>query len=102
MKKLVIERVTHHRNGVSGNGFYVLLFREGKTLMMGVVFEEAGSVAVFDRSLFPAIDFTVNSWRGDYYEDDLRSAIADYKRATELLPSEKWFPGWSPITDPLP
>ena len=72
------ESIQHHRNGISGAPFHVLLFRdpeEGR--MLGVVFEQASHVAVFnlDKLALGNIAFGVNSWRGDRYEPHLRRTI---------------------------
>lgn len=75
MKKII--NVAHHRNGVSGNPFYVVTFRDGRQKMLGIVFEEQqGTVAVFDSELLSqgVIAFGENSWRGDDYETFLRAA----------------------------
>ena len=76
--KLIIENIQHHRNGMCGAPFFVLLFRdpeEGK--MLGVVFDQDHHVAVFnlDKLALGNIAFGVNSWRGDRYEPYLRAAI---------------------------
>lgn len=51
-----------------------------KTRMLGVVFDEPGSVAVLDVALLSdpevGVAFGANSWRGDQYEAELRVAIA--------------------------
>lgn len=75
--------VAHHRNGVSGNPFYVITFRDGRQKMIGIVFEEHGNVAVFDSKLLATdvIAFGVNSWRGDDYETFLRAAAKQYDDA---------------------
>jgi hypothetical protein len=104
-RKVVIERVAYHRNGICGNGFHVILFTQlDGTKMQGVVFEERGNVAVFDRELVGKgdIDFFSNSWRGDEFEQALREGVAEYQRAPEVLPAEKWAAGWSPLVDPIP
>lgn len=77
--QLHIENIQRHRNGVCGAPFHVLIFRdpdEGR--MLGVVFDEAHHVAVFnlDKLAIGNIAFGVNSWRGDRYEPHLRNAIA--------------------------
>ncbi len=103
-RQVVIERVTYHRNGISGNGFFAILFRQfNNTPMLGVVFDEEGSVACFNRSLIGEgqIDFGQNSFRGDEFEQALRTAIAEYRIAQQTLPIEAWTGGWSPITDPI-
>jgi len=76
--KLSIENIQHHRNGVCGAPFHVLIFRdpdEGR--MVGIVFEQGYHVAVFnlDKLAVGNIAFGVNSWRGDHYERPLRNAI---------------------------
>lgn len=78
-----IHYIDYHRNGVSGTGFNVVVFDdkeagEKKRTMLGIVFPDRGNCAVFDISLVAKGDvrFFFNSWRGDHYEDDLRTAIA--------------------------
>ncbi len=76
--KLRIEQLQHHRNGVGGAPFDVLIFRDpGAGRMLGIVFPEPGHVAVFhlEKLALGNIAFGVNSWRGDHYEPDLRKAI---------------------------
>ena len=72
-----VQKIAHHRNGVSGESFYVVTFKDDGDALVGVVFEAARHVAVFDVALLAAgeIEFGVNSWRGDVYEKDLRAAI---------------------------
>jgi hypothetical protein len=82
-----IREIAYHRNGVAGNGFHVVTFKGGRRISQGVnrnfpemvaiVFEEPGNVAVFDRELLGEgiIAFAENSWRGDYYEKELRAVI---------------------------
>lgn len=99
--KLVIEEIARHRNGVSGEPFYVVRFAEPdeERRMLAVVFEREdgpdehkpnGQCAVFNRALLAddVIAFGENSWRGDHYESFLRQAIAawldnDWKPVTE-------------------
>ena len=80
-----IENIQHHRNGISGAPFHVLIFRdpdEGR--MLGIVFEQEHHVAVFnlDKLAVGNIAFGVNSWRGDSYEPSLRTAIAANESTT--------------------
>ena len=72
-----IEEIANHRNGVGGAPFYAVTFKNSKSNMLAIVFEEPGTVAVFDLDLLGegVIAFTENSWRGDVFEDDLRKAI---------------------------
>lgn len=100
-KSIKIEEIAYHRNGVSGAGFHVIKFvdpqvgkpktrlidqmneiegAQGK--MLGIVFDAPYHVAVFDRGLLSqdVIGFGRNSWRGDYYESDLRKACEGYSK----------------------
>jgi hypothetical protein len=94
---LKITSVAHHRNGISGEPFYVFLFDdkgEHNDNMMAVVFplengefyavdqknrqEWNGRVSVFNVNELAKgnIGFANgNSWRGDRYEADLRKYI---------------------------
>ena len=84
-ESVAIEAVAYHRNGIGGAGFHVVTFTDSEAelgpihgaAMVGIVFEEEGRVAVFDRVLLGKgeIGFGVNSWRGDHYEPILRRAI---------------------------
>jgi len=99
--KIKIEEIAYHRNGVSGEGFYAVRFIDpdvtkpktrlidkmneiegARGRMVAVVFEARGHVAVFDRTLLAQdlIAFGKNSWRGDYYEADLRKACEGYSK----------------------
>jgi hypothetical protein len=79
-----IEQLERHRNGICGAPFHVLVFRdpdEGR--MVGIVFEQAYHVAVFnlDKLASGNITFGENSWRGDKYEPYLRQAIVRHEHA---------------------
>lgn len=75
--KLKIIAIAHHRNGVRGAPFNVVLFRENGCRMAGIVFDEPDYCAVLDVDLLAAGDiaFGSNSWRADEYEPHLRKAI---------------------------
>lgn len=64
-----------HRNGVSGAGFRVTIFKNGETgrTCVGIRFDQPGHVAVFDLELLAkqVIEFGVNSFRGDVFEAEL-------------------------------
>ena len=94
-----IVSVSHHRNGISGTPFAVVLFDHEGTRKVGIVFTDSktdntrdasydGCTAVLDVALLAAgdIGFGHNSWRGDYFESDLLAAIREYdaRRAQEL------------------
>jgi hypothetical protein len=78
--KLTILNIAHHRNGVGGAPFDVVLFKDrgphgGRKV--AILFEENGHCAVLDTAMLAAGDiaFGSNSWRGDDYESPLRQAI---------------------------
>lgn len=84
---ITIIDIDYHRNGISGEGFYVMTFnmQDGDILrhMVGVVYpDDGGYCSVFDIDELQKdnIKFAQgNSWRGDSYESDLRRAIDEYK-----------------------
>jgi hypothetical protein len=79
--KLTIIDNAHHRNGVCGAPFDVVLFKdrgpEGSR-KVAILFDGQHYCAVLDVAKLAAGDITFgsNSWRGDQYEPDLRRAIA--------------------------
>lgn len=83
--KLKIIAIAHHRNGVRGTPFDVVLFRERGSRMAGIVFDEPDYCAVLDVQMLAAGDiaFGSNSWRGDEYERHLRKAIKQYQSKEE-------------------
>lgn len=78
--KIKVLSVEFHRNGVLGNGFYVVLFTHESTKKVAIVFDEPGNVAVLDVGLLAQnnIEFGENSWRGDEFESELRKAVKAY------------------------
>lgn len=93
-------RCDYHRNGVSGEGFWVCLFHWEKRPMMGVLFGEKGQCAVFDVDELARenIQFAKgNSWRGDDFEPELRLAILEQEKKDQaevdaLIANGKNFP----------
>ena len=89
--KIKIDAVAYHRNGVAGEGFHAVLFRrrEGRAYrpMAAAVFEGKGRVAVFDIGHLAegTVAPTVNAWRSDDYEADLREAIETYESKRGVL-----------------
>lgn len=94
--------IAYHRNGVAGEGFYVVTFDwlnpEGTRRMVATVFPpdpitsgpfegepdwlategfHNPRVAVLDMDMLPNIKFTENSWRGDTFADALYHAILE-------------------------
>lgn len=81
-----IKEYSYHRNGVSGNGFYAILFLHTpensvkEETFIATLFDEPGSCAVIslDRLEKSGVRFAQgNSWRGDCFEDDIRKIIED-------------------------
>ena len=91
MAKLDIKvtAVDYHRNGICGEGFYVVLFdwNDGPHTrqMLGVVFPERDGqpsmrTAVFGRDLLAAGNIAFargNSWRGGHFAEALAAAIRE-------------------------
>jgi hypothetical protein len=86
--KLSIIANAHHRNGICGAPFNVVLFGdtgpEGSR-KVAILFEEEGHCAVLDVAKLAAGDiaFGSNSWRGDVFEPSLRQAIHCSSTPTE-------------------
>lgn len=92
---ITVEQIDYHRNGISGEGFHVVLFHDDieNIPMMGVVFgmgnleiPDECRVAVFNRDLLKqdVIAFGFNSFRGDHYAYGLYQAIRDWHASTDL------------------
>ena len=88
--KIKVTDMSYHRNGIGGNGFHVALFdykdEDGVThKMVGTVFDDQGSCAVYDVDMLKAGNIAFangNSWRGDHFEGELRRAI-------EIMPTNR-------------
>jgi hypothetical protein len=83
--KLKIIAIAHHRNGICGAPFDVVLFEDtgpegGRKV--AILFEGASFCAVLDVAKLAAgdIEFGSNSWRGDKFEPGLRAAVIDHNR----------------------
>jgi hypothetical protein len=73
----------HHRNGICGAPFHVVLFRDTgdeNTQKVAIVFDEPHHCAVLDVTKLArgSIAFGVNSYRGDCFEPALRKAIKSH------------------------
>ena len=105
--------VDHHRNGVSGVGFYVCHFDSEYGRMMAVVFDpdewdedEYKSraempfhncrVAVFNEEQLPDTRFGHNSWRGDEFSERCYRAIDEFDA---YLGSPEWLASLQPKED---
>ena len=83
--KLKIIAIAHHRNGICGAPFDVVLFEDtgpegGRKV--AILFEGDSFCAVLDVAKLAAgdIKFGSNSWRGDDYEPELTTAIIEHNR----------------------
>ncbi len=84
--KLTIIDIAHHRNGVRGAPFDVVLFKERDrhgARKVAILFEAQDHCAVLDVAMLAQGDiaFASNSWRGDDYEPDLRDAVTAFWQA---------------------
>jgi len=88
MAKYVLTNIAHHRNGICGDPFWVVLFRykdgDDEHRLVGIVFSAANRVAVLDADQTAAGHIAFgqgNSWRGDEFEDWLRAQVAAQRDA---------------------
>ena len=77
---LTIIDFAHHRNGICGAPFAVVLFEDTgpeRSRKIAILFEQDTHCAVLDVDKLAQGDiaFGSNSWRGDRYEQSLRKAI---------------------------
>lgn len=96
--RITVETVARHRNGVSGAPFHVVLFREGGSRKLAVIFDEICHVAVLDLTLAAAgeVRFGFNSFRGDVYEPLLRAAVEEFEATQTVQPQT---PGGNHVPD---
>ena len=83
MIKKVVD-VAHHRNGVHGTPFDVVLFKDKDTgeLFVGILpdcdqNEHNSFVLSVDRMSKGSVTFAENSWRGDNYAQELKQAVTN-------------------------
>ena len=86
--KLTLKSIAHHRNGICGMPFHVVLFRyDGERRnMIATVFDGPDyRVAVLDVDMAAAgnVTFGENSWRGDRYANQLFAWVEGYYPAPE-------------------
>jgi hypothetical protein len=81
--KLRIIEIAHHRNGVGGAPLDIVLFHDGDSRKVAILFEEECHCAVLDVFRLAAGDiaFGSNSYRGDTYEPSLRNAVTAFHQA---------------------
>lgn len=89
---LHLKSIAHHRNGVCGVPFHVVLFRDGKDMMLGIKFDNETDqdgneskneiyTAVLNVAKLEAgdIDFGSNSYRGDEFDAQIRQWCKMYE-----------------------
>ena len=88
--KIKIIGTAHHRNGVGGAPFDVVLFKVGRepSRKVAILFDAPSHCAVLDVTLLATGDiaFGSNSWRGDDFEPELRRLIDDSRNARGRQP----------------
>ena len=86
--KIQVVDIQWHRNGVSGVGFYAILFDCEEGRMVATLYDERGFCSVLRVADLsdPArgVKFGLNSWRGDYYESNLRQAVESWQTSGRL------------------
>lgn len=81
--KIKIEEIAAHRNGICGDPFVVVKFKDtDKKSMLAILFYSGDcQTAVFDMDLLKQdiIAFGKNSHRGDHYDNVLRKAVKEWE-----------------------
>jgi len=77
-RRLRIESIAYHRNGVASVGFHVVYFREGRDRFVATVFPGYGEVAVLALASVAQRD-AEDRYRGDFFEYELRLAVEKYE-----------------------
>src|SRR5271154_1343413 len=85
MKLQQIIAIDHHRNGICGSPFDIVLFQDPEAprrRKVAILFEPQYCCAVLDVDKLATGDiaFASNSWRGDVYEPLLREAIKQHRQ----------------------
>jgi hypothetical protein len=70
-KPVTIKSIAYHRNGISGEGFYLVHFLWNGHAMQAMVFHTKTCCGVID------VQDPKECWRGDHFEHVLRQAIMD-------------------------
>ncbi len=83
--KINIIAISHHLNGISGVPFKKVLFSAGETMKIAILFETLNHCAVFDLATHSRGDIRLgaNSFRGDCFEQPLRTAINAHRQPQE-------------------
>jgi len=86
--KLKIIDFAHHRNGICGAPFAVVLFEDQgveSSRKVAILFDKEAHCAVLDVDKLAQGDiaFGSNSWRADKFEESLRKAIRISSATTE-------------------
>ena len=89
MLDLTLVSADYHRNGISGEGFWAIIFDDAENgrMVASLFADHDYFCAVYKVSELAAgnIDFARgNSWRGDYYEKPLRHLVDESRK------DDKW------------
>lgn len=90
---LEVVDISWHRNGISGVGFYAILFKnkdERNELFVAALYDAPGYCSVLRVADLSdptkGVRFGINSWRGDYYEPELRRLAAAWGETNRIGP----------------
>lgn len=75
--KVRVLAAAHHRNGVCGEPFDVAIVDDGESKKVVILFGEKNTCAVLDIKMLAEgnIRFGENSWRGDQYDEAVRTKV---------------------------
>lgn len=81
-----VTKVAHHRNGITGQSFYVANIVDGPLKLLAIRFPGDGFCAVINPALaaLGTIEMNLNSWRGDDFIGLVDGAIAAYSEAPRV------------------
>ena len=73
--EIEILQTAHHRNGVSGAPFEVLLFTHEERQKLAILFQAEFHCAILDVATLTRGDIETSKWRGDAFEPTLRRSL---------------------------
>jgi hypothetical protein len=89
MEKLSVHNVAYHRNGIGGEGFYIVLFQDtehnpdGRMVAIHFPHDQDIYTAILDIDQLAAGNIAFaegNSWHGDYYHPFMTEVIRHYNQ----------------------
>lgn len=84
--RIRVQTVDYHRNGVAGEGFFLVTFREGRATKVAVRFTNGDGADRFDNGRCAVLDPAnpTAKWRGDYYQSAVDAAILEWEAESSL------------------